>query len=252
MDTARIVVHYVISLVISLGLVYLIMTMLEVQLEARLVGRPRSPRFIDTFFRRVWIYWLLPGLFSFTGVGLVLFPNSKVQDALRTVTSTELDKEGPYSQAITQMLDINGGSTPVIVAIIVSILLIALARFVIVTYNSALASTIYFYFLGGVGIFGLMMTLDHADIYVKLLVDYLLADKYQTGMILVSVGSIVGFGTEWALANIPLRGYRVGQVPGDGAYVCKTCQKSQYLDARSQLEACQGGRCPDSVFRKVT
>jgi hypothetical protein len=97
-----------------------------------------------------------------------------------------------------------------------------------------------------------MMTLDHADIYVKLLVDYLLGDKHQTGMILVSVGSIIGFGTEWFLANVTIRGYRVGQTPGTGAYVCKTCQKSQYIGQGSQLGVCQGGICANPVFRKVT
>jgi hypothetical protein len=250
MEVLKTVAHYIFSLGVSLTVIYAGMVMLESQLESRLLGRPTNPRFLNTFFRRVWIYWLLPGIFSFTGIGLVLFPNSKIQEALATVTKETLDKEGPYSQHVIQMLGLEGGTQAVILAMIVAILLVALARILIVTYSSAFFTTIYFYFLGAVGLVGLLMTLDAAERYVRLLVDYLVGDKFQTGIVLIAVGGTVGFVNEWFLANVgELRGWRVGQVPPQGAYFCKTCQRSQYVDGTSQLEQCPG-RCTSSVFRR--
>lgn len=240
---------YVISLVFSVALVHASSIISETQMEFQLLGKPDNTSFVNSFFKRVWIYWLLPGIFSFTGIGLVLFPNSKVQDALNRVPMELLEKEGPYSQTVTNLLGLEGGNAAVIGAIVVSILLIALARIVVVTYNSAVFTTIYFYFLGSVGVIGLMMTLNVSEKYVRLLVDYILGDKFQAGIVLIAVGALVGLFTELLLANQPVRGFGVGQIPGEGTYVCKTCNKSQYHNSVSHLELC-GGRCAYSIFRK--
>jgi hypothetical protein len=251
METLYAISHYALSLVISIALVYFTAIIAERPIELQLLGRDSFGHFLSAFFRRVWIYWLLPGIFSFTGIGLVLFPNSKVQDALAKITPAMLDKEGPYSENIASVLGLTGeGGTAVIGAVIASILLIAVARIIIVTYNPSISTTIYFYFLGSMGIIGLMMTLSISETYVRLLVDYILGDKFQAGLILVAVGSGVGLLTELLLSRHPIIGMSPGQRPGQGTYVCKTCQRSQYLNGNSELERC-AGQCTQPVFRKA-
>jgi hypothetical protein len=251
METLYTVGGYILSTIVSIGFIYAVAVLVERPLEFQLLGTNANRTFINAFFRRVWIYWLLPAVFSFTGVGLVLFPNAKVQDALSRVTTETLDKEGPYSKNVIEILGLQDGTMAVIGAIITAIVLVALVRIFIVTYNPNMASSTYFSFLGSLAIFALLLQVDFAQKYARLLVDYLVGDKFQAGIVLVGVGSVVGLFTEAILSKHQVGGIGVGQRPGSGSYVCKTCQKSQYLQDHQALERCHG-LCPRSVFRKAS
>src|SRR5262249_19892797 len=133
------------------------------------------------------------------GVGVVLFPNTTIQRAWNKITPQMLSKEGPFSQNVVDALQLPQETVAIMAAVILSIVLIALVRIFVITYNPAIATTIYFYFLGAIAVISLLIQMDFTESYTRILVDYLVGDKFLVGSILIGVGSLVALFTEGIL-----------------------------------------------------
>lgn len=235
----------ILLLTAAIFVIYSLIGILEPRVEASLLGRSHS---LNDLLSRIWIYVLFPAVFSFSGVGLLLLPNAGLQEAIAGIDHGELISRGPFSSAIRSRLDVPGLDDIFLVSFLFSIMFIAVARVFIVTYSSSLVPTIFFYLLGGCCIFILAL---YEQVYFRVLIDYLTGEKPTLTATLVFVGIGVGTMTEVLVARHATSGARVGQRPGVGAYVCKTCQRMQYLESDERhLERCQG-LCPEPVFRRA-